>query len=381
MTPSELEDRLAALRPRLGVTWDEARDRRVEKQMYARRQARAQRRTLVATAGATLALCAVLGSALWWRGRTSPASWVSASLPSTELSANLFRFPDGSTVQLTTPDSRVAVYPATPDRFLTVLRSGGARFSVAKHPTRKFRVEANRVSIEVLGTKFSVEQADSELAHVRVAVAEGRVRVMWQESERVLQTGQEGIFPPDEAGQKLALERRQATIPPSTDAPDSPPTTLPPKAPPAPRLPPAIAAPIAPARDSVPSPTTTTVDQVGVLLAQADTARKAAKWDEAVAILEKIVAEHPGDLRASLAAFTLGRVELESRRQFVKAAEAFAKARSLSPDGPLAEDALAREVEAWAKAGNVERAKVSAREYLEKFPTGHRRDWVDRFSE
>jgi hypothetical protein len=51
-----------------------------------------------------------------------------------------------------------------------------------------------------------------------------------------------------------------------------------------------------------------------------------------------------------------------------EAAEAFETAGQLG--GPLAEDALAREAEAWSSAGEPARAKAMADRYLTAYPTG-----------
>ncbi len=55
-----------------------------------------------------------------------------------------------------------------------------------------------------------------------------------------------------------------------------------------------------------------------------------------------------------------------------EAAEAFATARTLSPEGALAQDALAREVESWARAAEAATAQERAREYLARYPHGRR---------
>jgi transmembrane sensor len=73
-----------------------------------------------------------------------------------------------------------------------------------------------------------------------------------------------------------------------------------------------------------------------------------------------------------LAAFTLGRVLLEELGQPNEAAAAFARAEALAPRGALAQDAIAREVEAWSRAGEVSRARARAEEYLRRYPEGRR---------
>jgi transmembrane sensor len=88
--------------------------------------------------------------------------------------------------------------------------------------------------------------------------------------------------------------------------------------------------------------------------------------------LRRLLLEHRADARAPLAAFTLGRILLMELAQPGEAALAFAEVRALAPAGPFAEDALAREAEAWNKAGDAGKAAARAREYLRLYPHGRR---------
>jgi transmembrane sensor len=99
-------------------------------------------------------------------------------------------------------------------------------------------------------------------------------------------------------------------------------------------------------------------------------ARLSAHPGEAVAPLRKLCDAYPNDKRAPVAAFTLGRVLLDDLGRASEAAAVFEKARVLWPSGPLAEDALAREVEAWKRAGNTERVRTLAEQYLRQYPGG-----------
>lgn len=111
---------------------------------------------------------------------------------------------------------------------------------------------------------------------------------------------------------------------------------------------------------------------VDSLFAAADAARLSRHPAEALVYLDTIVAAHPGDPRAALASFTLGRVLLGDLGRPSDAAAAFARARALSPAGTLGQDALAREVEAWHRAGDTTRARERALEYVERHPNGLR---------
>src|SRR6202044_177715 len=63
----------------------------------------------------------------------------------------------------------------TPDARIVELQDGQAQFSVAKDPTRPFKVEAGGRTIVAVGTVFTVEYVDRQ---VHVAMMEGRVAVV-----------------------------------------------------------------------------------------------------------------------------------------------------------------------------------------------------------
>jgi transmembrane sensor len=113
-------------------------------------------------------------------------------------------------------------------------------------------------------------------------------------------------------------------------------------------------------------------DDSGALLDAADAARLSGHPQAAVTYLRKVLDQHRESPVAPLAAFTLGRVLLERLGQPSEAADAFAIARQLAPTGSLAQDALAREVEAWSKAGRPDDAYRAAREYVDTYPKGRR---------
>jgi transmembrane sensor len=115
------------------------------------------------------------------------------------------------------------------------------------------------------------------------------------------------------------------------------------------------------------------------LLLEADVMRLSHHSADAIAPLQRIVRDHADDPRASLAAFTLGRVLLDELGRPREAASAFADALRLSPDGPMSEDALAREVEALSLAGDSTAAHELAEQYLRRFPAGHKARSVRTF--
>jgi transmembrane sensor len=118
-------------------------------------------------------------------------------------------------------------------------------------------------------------------------------------------------------------------------------------------------------------------DETADLLLAADAARLSGYPAAAVPYLERVVRRHSSDPRSSLASFTLGRVLLDELGRPREAADAFARARAAG--GPLAEDALAREVEATSRAGDATRSRELARDYLARYPNGRRAKAVSRF--
>jgi transmembrane sensor len=109
------------------------------------------------------------------------------------------------------------------------------------------------------------------------------------------------------------------------------------------------------------------------LFARADRARAEGQPERALAPLRQITDAFPSDPRAPMAAFTRGRLLLESLGRPREAASAFAQARRLTSRGtPLAEDALAREVDAWRAASEPRLARERAELYRSLYPRGIR---------
>jgi transmembrane sensor len=119
-------------------------------------------------------------------------------------------------------------------------------------------------------------------------------------------------------------------------------------------------------------------DEPEQLLLAADSARLSGHNPRAAAFLRRLVDKFPADSRAGLAALTLGRVLLDDLGQPRDAARAFATAESRG--GPLTEDALAREVDAWTRAGDHAAAKTAAARYLASYPMGRHAAFVRRLA-
>jgi transmembrane sensor len=252
---------------------------------------------------------------------------------------------------------------------------------VVPRKERAFRVRCGDVWVEVLGTAFElVRQAE----RTRVSVLRGRVAVRWPGGAMQLSAGEAGWFP------KPVAE----SLPPAAAQPELPPAEMPtasrrPHArPPARSATPHEASWQAQAErgewkrayDLMQQSHDLVSDDVQELLLAADAARLSGHPAQAVPFLQRVTEQHPRDPRASLAAFTLAGVLLHQLDRPREAEAAYARARSLALSPALAQDALARQVEAAQRAGDAPRMRELAREYLRRYPEGRRAEWVRQLS-
>ena len=276
--------------------------------------------------------------------------------PAVVASSRKLRFRDGSVAILQSDDTVLEPVSVENRRIVNVLRAGAARFEITKRPGRVFRVIGGDAIVEVLGTKFELARVGTRL---RVDVSEGRVRVSWTGGERRLGRGESGLFPP------------QAPARPRAEVPDTAPTAA--------RAAAAVDAPPVAAPVPAPGASAPADDQLGALLRTADRARASGRALDAAKALRAAIQDAPSDPRAPLAEFRLGRLLLEDIGKPGEAAVAFARARALAPGGPLAPDALAREIESRAAAGDRATARSLARAYLAEYPNGSHAAWVRRW--
>jgi transmembrane sensor len=352
----DLERRLSEGPLRVASLWDAEHTERLPQRLLILRRRRALGR---AAAGAVATLAVAAG--VWFgamRSPEAPLALTNTASPSLDAGERNFALPDGSQVSLLGPGSRVEVVQQSEKLVRTRLGAGAARFDVHHDPSRVFEVESGDVKVRVLGTAFSLTREGSA---TRVLVERGAVRVDWLGGEAFLSAGQSGLYPP----------------PPSAEA----------------VLPSASAEPVAELAGNVAEEASSwrklakkrafadafkiiaasgksVRDEPSDLMMAADVARNSRHPGEATRFLSRVSDGFPRDKRAPLAAFTLGRVLLEDLGQPARAADAFRRAQQLSPRGPLASDALAREVEAAQRAGQTERARQVAQRYLEQYPDG-----------
>jgi TolA-binding protein len=139
--------------------------------------------------------------------------------------------------------------------------------------------------------------------------------------------------------------------------------------------------PVAPARiAATPRPARVTAyppASVEVLLSAGERAQLVGHPQQAIGFYDQILRENPADPRAAEAAFTAGRLLLHALSRPRQAAERFAQARRLAPHGPMAEDALAQEIESWARAGKTARARARVEEFRALYPSAPLPELVD----
>lgn len=201
------------------------------------------------------------------------------------------------------------------DRAVTAdVARGSVSFRVARRGGRVFRVRAGAATVQVLGTEFVVARS-GDGAHVRVS--EGRVRVFWTGHYEDLSAGESGEYP------RAIPEARATAVAAET----------------------AETAETAEATATPPTPSALATSREARVRARAPSAEDAQA--EAVLIAQGLLASDP-----------------------VGAAQTFARARSLAPNGQLAQEALAQEALAWRRAGDDGRARAAAERYLRANPTG-----------
>ena len=308
------------------------------------RQRRATTRRVVLATGAALSL-ALTGALVVHRAGHPPRPQVAAA-PSrgpVALADRILRLSDGSTAVPLDTETEIELVEEHPDRVRLSLVRGRGRFEVTPRPKRTFLVRAGDVTVTVVGTVFTVERVADR---VGVAVQRGTFHVDWGGGSALVDAGQSGWYPP------LV----------TTGSVDRSPGV------------PKAAHEARPQRGKIASARAGADrgEAAADLLLAADRARLAGHADEGAELLRKLLREHADDPRAPLAAFTLGRLLLMELGRPAEAAAAFAQVRRLSPDGPFAEDSLAREVEALGKAGLAADARARAEQYQRRYPNGRR---------
>jgi transmembrane sensor len=374
---SERHEPLAGALRRVEPRWDEAR---TERTLAGARHKRVRRQRVRAASATGAAIALVLGVAVLRMESGASTRDVAASTAA----ERVVSFADGSRAALLDGAAQVVVTAVSDAAVDVSLQSGRARFDVVKRPERRFRVHCDDVVVEVLGTSFELTR---DGARTQVRVLRGRVAVRWPSGATELGAGQSGWFPE----QRDALARQphadvassQVAAPQPAEAPAPNPRATPRERSTPPRVNAQGWRQHAEQGDFGRAfallDAAHVTDDVEELLLAADAARLSGHAAQAVPYLQRVADRHADDPRAPLAAFTLGGVLLNQLGRPVEAEAAYARARALAPDGSLAQDALARQVEAAHRGDQAARARTLAREYLERYPEGRRAQAVRRF--
>ena len=392
--PTEMEGMIRQASCHVRADWSSARASTVLSQIKVT-QVRRRRQQV---AGSLLVMiCFVAGVLLWGHGagKTQVAARIEPSI---------VQLTDGSLAQALDAQSQLQLVTTQPDRVLIRLR-GAASFQVQKNPRRLYRVETERVAVEVLGTRFVVKELPNHKVHVEVS--EGRVRVLWNKQQRELSAGTGGDFPEADAQPIVRSDSSGVEATARFEA-----TSVPLPGPVAPIRSPKLPAPpsvtaklpsIAPVKDPVLlTESWQSLAEQGKfeqaytqafvhgasrdgeldpaeLLLLADVARFSGHPSDAVPPLQRLLRAFPSDPRSPLGSFTLGRIWLDDLGQPRQAAASFHHVGELDPEGPLTQDALGREVEAWSRAGEQSLARSRAEEYVRRYPSGRRLRSVKRY--
>jgi transmembrane sensor len=354
----DLERRLSEGPLRVATLWSDEQTERLPQRVL---QGRRRRALMRASASAAAVAAVAAGFLLFGPQAPAPRSPVAAgaSAQVSPAMAREFALSDGSQVSLLGTGSRVEMVEQTAALVRASLGAGAARFDVHHDPSRVFEVESGDVKVRVLGTAFSMTR---EGALTRVAVERGAVRVQWTGGEAFLSAGQAGVYPPpndDTASKPAGVAEPLADLAGNVAEEASSWRKLAKRA-----------AWVDAYKAMGPAASKSVRDEPSDLMLAADVARLSRHPGQATRYLSRVADGFPRDKRAPAAAFTLGRVLMEDLGQPARAADAFRKAQQLAPRGPLASDALAREVDAAQRAGQSERAKQSARRYVELYPNG-----------
>ena len=270
---------------------------------------------------------------------------------------------DGSAIELAA-GARLEPIESSASSFVAVLERGDARFEVTPGGPRRWQIECGLATVEVVGTKFSCARGPHGL---HVGVERGVVLVR---GERIVNhvrrlTAGESMDIVDEAPVGPAADSTTARAANEAAGEAAPPTPAVAEAP--------VPAGSAGGTRALSGPTwrelarsghhreafatlgsqgiRREVKRLGIadLFALADVARLSGHPAEAVAPLQRIVDGFAADRQSPLAAFALGRLQLDDLNQPRAAAASFSRALELGAPQSLRDAVRARLAEAQAR--------------------------------
>lgn len=273
---------------------------------------------------------------------------------------------DGSRIRL---DSSTALQVTESETRSVRLRlqHGRVLCDVKHEPERAFHVHAAGVDVRVVGTRFSVAVDDTALeTKVQVHVERGAVEVRSPnkpDQVRRLTAGETWSITTRKQIEPLPESAPAASAPAPTGAvalpePASPPTPVT-----------SGAAPRGPNGANEVEPTVET-GSAKQLLELAGDARRAGHAERAAAAYEALLRRFPGDSRAGLAAFELGRLRMDRLGDNAGAVQALSRAIQLAPGSGMQEDALARLTQLYERLGRSAECRRTRQHYIDRYPNG-----------
>jgi transmembrane sensor len=252
----------------------------------------------------------------------------------------------GTKRELALPDgSRIALRPGgvltlarSGKDVRVVLERGSADLDVIRDSGRRFVVAVLDVEFVVAGARFVVSVSEGAAGKIASAeVQSGSIEVHRSIARSVLL-----------AGESWTSGVSVVSAGPSPTSDDAPDTSTPRTA----------------------SGGRATADDARSLLAVATRARWQGRQRDAARALDELSRRFPNDPRAALAAFELGRIQLDTLHEAGHAAASFRAAMNLASDPVLREDAAARHVEALDRGHDGAACLTARAAYLAEYSTG-----------
>ena len=387
--PTDLRDH--ATDERIARVWD-----RLEHDLGGIEAAPPRRASLiVALAAATFAAFGgglLLGKSIWSeRTADAPPAIASHDLPAVVdvfaagTQGRTFELPGGGQVALT-PGTTMEVEQSSGGGLTLRLVQGEASIDTA-HGSRTAALAIVAGEARLATAAGSVLQVRHNVDDIDVTVTDGSVRLTSPAGARELGRG--------EYAERIPIRQRTSMIAPTSPAPlrAAPP---PPSIEAEPAEPPVqpVAAPDWRSRYNAGDEADALQmlrqqgDGVEGAIASAKTAKelmdlsdllrgKGGDQGAAVRALRRVVDAFPSDANAQIAAYTLGNIHQRNGERAL-AAEYFERARSLSPEGNLAEDSFCNRIRTEVLAGHKDEASRMAQEYVTKYPDGRCKEEVQR---
>lgn len=371
----------AFVTPRLTKSRVDAQWARITEQ---RPVSRKMRSAMLPAAGVLVVVCAL--GLVWWPRETRSSNesvWEGSVVASDDAPVGM-TLAEGTRIKVE-PRSEVKLLRSSSTAVQVRLSRGSARFVVAKKLSRRFSVNVGEVEVVVTGTQFRVVRKPAGASdRVQVEVTEGSVEVRRGAGSVTLGAGEQwstmvareaptaGEAPRLSGDDERDEDREQAEARASdggeegeldveTSADDA-------------RVGEADDDDGQRTRESSRSKRKKRAREAEGAAAQlfdhANLARRVGRLEDAVSMYGELVARYPRDRRASLAAFELGRLRMDSLRDMRGAVRALERALKLDAHGAFAEDALARLVLAEEALNDLAGCNRARSRYLSRYPEG-----------